>query len=246
MCVLSEGRIRTDRHLDPGSQLLLWQGTPSPPLPALRAKSGRSLPARTSHQSVSEPATWLWSVPGWTGLASGTCPWNPRLSSHYHPVCQCLKDTESDRRKKEKGKAKWVKNKTDRKKTEQRKRPWQRERQERETDENKIRYSHPLMLFREWWEKECCVYFSSLITYRASGMCEMNLWLKRLNRHIQLYWDGLATMIVSQGLGMLARMCLCLLFSSNVSYFIYNRAFMWIHFTTIHLTFMLINPPSSK
>lgn len=37
----------------------------------------------------------------------------------------------------------------------------------RETDEKQIRYSHPLMLFREWCENERCVYFSSLITYRA-------------------------------------------------------------------------------
>lgn len=65
-------------------------------------------------------------------------------------------------------------------------------------------------------------------------MCEMNLWLKRLNKHIPPYWDGLATAIVSQGLGKHASVCVCLLFSSNVSYFTYNGAFIWIHFTTIH------------
>lgn len=74
-------------------------------------------------------------------------------------------------------------------------------------DEKQIRYSHPLMLFREWWEKERCVYFSSLITYRASGTCEMNLWLKLLNKHIPPYWDGLAAMIISQGFGMHVDVC---------------------------------------
>lgn len=101
------------------------------------------------------------------------------------------------------------------------------------------------MLFTEWWEKEHWVYFSSLITYRASGMCEMNLWVKRLNKHIPPYWDGLATMIISQGWGMHARVCASPLFSSTVSS-INNWSFMWIHFTTIHLTFTLIDTPPSK
>lgn len=92
--------VSTDRHWDLGSQLWLQQGTPSHPSLAPTAESGRSLPARTSHQSVSEPATWPWSVLGWTGPASGICPWNPPPSSHYHPRCQCLRDTNIYRREK--------------------------------------------------------------------------------------------------------------------------------------------------
>lgn len=66
------------------------------------------------------------------------------------------------------------------------------DRQKRETDEKQMRYSHSLR-FRERWENKHCVYFSSLITYTASGMCEMNLWLVRLNKPIPPYWDGLAS-----------------------------------------------------
>lgn len=108
------------------------------------------------------------------------------------------------------------------------------------------------MLFGEWCENERCVYFSSLITNRAWGMCEMNLWLKRLNKHIPPHWDGLAPMIISRGWGLhpCVSLCVCvcvhhLLFSSSVS-FINNSPFMWIHFTTIHPTFMLIDTPPSK
>lgn len=103
------------------------------------------------------------------------------------------------------------------------------------------------MLFREQWEEERCIYFSSLITYRASGMCEMNLWLKHLNKHIPPYRDGLATVMISSQGNVCVSVCDCvceraLLFSPTVS-FINNWAFMWTYFTTIHLTLMLINTP---
>lgn len=89
--------MSTDHHWDPGSQLLLWQETPSLPSLVPTAKSGRSPPARTSRQSESEPSTWHLSVPGWTGPASGTYPYNPHLYLRYHPGCQCLRWTDSDK-----------------------------------------------------------------------------------------------------------------------------------------------------
>lgn len=62
------------------------------------------------------------------------------------------------------------------------------------------------MLFRGWCENERCVYFFSLIIYRASEMCEMNLWLKCLNKYIH-HWDGLTTIAVSQVLGIHVNVC---------------------------------------
>lgn len=51
-------------------------------------------------------------------------------------------------------------------------------------------------------------------------------------------------MVVSQELSVCV--CVChLIFSSNISYFIHNRSFIWIHFT-IHPTFMLIDTPSKQ
>lgn len=101
----------------------------------------------------------------------------------------------------------------------QRKQPWKGDRQERETHERKIRYWHPLLLFRERWEKEHCVYFPSVNTYRASGMCEMNLWLEHLNKHIPPSADGLATMMISsQGCVLIAGLsCEPTLQQSNIN-----------------------------
>lgn len=74
-------------------------------------------------------------------------------------------------------------------------------------------------------------------------MCEMNLWLKRLNKRLPPCRDGLSTAIFSPGQANHAS--LCFFSSSNVSYFIYCRGSIWMHFTTIHLIFMLINTPCS-
>lgn len=75
-------------------------------------------------------------------------------------------------------------------------------------------------------------------------MCEMKLWLKHLNKQIALYWDGLATVIISQRSGM--HTWVASLSSLNVSYYISNSPFMWILSTKIHVTFILQHTPPSK
>lgn len=176
-----------------------------------------SVSIRTRHVALDCPGlnwTCLWDLPLKSSSFFALPSWVP-MPERYGEWWTSKKKGEGKGEQ-----ARWVKNKTNRKKWRQKKgkRPLKGDRKERETDEKQIRYSHPLMLFREWCEKERCVYFSSLITYRASGMCEMNLWLKRLNKHLPPCRDGLATTIVSQGLGMHASVCAspflfkCLLF----------------------------------
>lgn len=190
--------VKTDHHWDPRSQLLPWRGTLSLPSPAPIIKFERSLPARTSHHSVSEHATWLWSVPGWTEFAAGTCPWSPPPSLRCRPGCQSLRGEGGDGHERE-GKDK--KSKPDElkkitKERRQRQWQWKGDRRERETDDKQIRYSHPLMLFREVTKRVLCFWVFFSTDHYSASMCEMNLWLKDLNKHILAYWDGLATIVV--------------------------------------------------
>lgn len=69
------------------------------------------------------------------------------------------------RRNRQEKQTRWVKKKQKTKERRQRKWQWKGDRRERETDDKQIRYSHPLMLFREVRKRVLCFYFfSPLIT----------------------------------------------------------------------------------
>lgn len=112
------------------------------------------------------------------------------------------------RRNRQEKQTRWVKKKQKTKERRQRKWQWKGDRRERETDDKQIRYSHPLMLFREVRKRVLCFFFFFSTDHYSASMCEMNLWLKDLNKHILAYWDGLATIVVRYAY-MNGYMCVC-------------------------------------